>query len=215
MTFDMPDVDDFEDISCPDFFKLEDKWVLICISHPRGARYYIGEWDGKQFKPESHHRMNWPGGSYFAPETVLDDQGRRILWAWVIDRKEGYSTGMFAMPRVLELADDKLSLNFAPPKEIEQLRHNPKQENPFTVEAGRSVTLDRVKGKIMELDITIAPQESRHFGIRVFCSEDGREQTAIVIDREMNTIKIDMSQSSLDNPKYYEFVMPWAYTPGL
>ena len=47
MAFDMPDVDDFEDISCPDFFKLDDKWVLVCISHIRGARYYIGKWDGK------------------------------------------------------------------------------------------------------------------------------------------------------------------------
>ncbi|MEJ0101307.1 MAG: glycoside hydrolase family 32 protein [Bacteroidota bacterium] len=65
MVKDLPGVDEFEDISCPDFFKLGDKWVLVCISHTRGARYYIGEWNGKQFKPESHHRMNWPGGSFF------------------------------------------------------------------------------------------------------------------------------------------------------
>jgi sucrose-6-phosphate hydrolase SacC (GH32 family) len=50
MAHNIPGVDDFEDISCPDFFKIGDKWVLICISHGRGARYYIGTWDGKQFK---------------------------------------------------------------------------------------------------------------------------------------------------------------------
>ena len=125
MAFDMPDVDDFEDISCPDFFKMDDKWVLVCISHMRGARYYIGKWDGKQFTPESHHRMNWPGGTFFAPETLLDDKGRRILWAWVLDRKSGVSSGTMSMPRVLTLSKDKLSLNIEPPKEIKDLRYEP------------------------------------------------------------------------------------------
>ena len=27
-----------EDISCPNFFKLGDKWMLLCISHIRGCR---------------------------------------------------------------------------------------------------------------------------------------------------------------------------------
>ena len=131
MAFDMPDVDDFEDISCPDFFKMEDKWVLVCISHIRGARYYIGKWDGKQFTPESHHRMNWPGGTFFAPETLLDDKGRRILWAWVLDRKSGVSSGTMSMPRVLTLSKDKLSLNIEPPKEIKDLRYGHMEEKPF------------------------------------------------------------------------------------
>jgi len=125
MTHDMPDVDDFEDVSCPDFFKLEDKWVLVCISHPRGARYYIGEWDGEQFRPEIHRRMNWPGGTFFAPETLLDGKGRRILWAWVLDRKSGVSSGTMSMPRVLTLAEDKRSLNINPPGEVELLRYQP------------------------------------------------------------------------------------------
>ena len=100
MAFDMPDVDDFEDISCPDFFKMDDKWVLVCISHIRGARYYIGKWDGKIFTPESHHRMNLAAEELsFAPETLLDDKGRRILWAWVLDRKSGVSSGTMSMPQ--------------------------------------------------------------------------------------------------------------------
>ena len=207
MTSNMPDVDDFEDISCPDFFKIDDKWVLVCISHIRGARYYIGKWDGKQFTPESHHRMNWPGGTCFAPETLLDDKGRRILWTWVLDRKSGVSSGTMSMPRVLTLSKDKLSLNIEPPKEIKDLRYSPVQEKPVKIAAGQSVTLKNIAGNVLELHATIEPGKAKRFGVKVFCSEDGREQTPVIIDREKNIIRIDMTKSSLNKPEYREFVM--------
>jgi sucrose-6-phosphate hydrolase SacC (GH32 family) len=57
----MPDATIGEDISCANFFPLGDKWMLLCISHPFGCRYYLGDWDAKaeQFVPEKHGRMNW------------------------------------------------------------------------------------------------------------------------------------------------------------
>ena len=35
--------------------------MLLCISHPFGCRYYLGDWDAEveQFIPETHNRMNW------------------------------------------------------------------------------------------------------------------------------------------------------------
>ena len=210
MTHNMPDVDSFEDISCPDFFQLGDKWVLLCISHSRGARYYIGTWNGKQFTPESHFRMNWPGGTMFAPETLKDDSGRRILWAWVLDRKSGVSSGTMSMPRVLSLSEDKLSLNLKPPKEVELLRYNKMQEKSFVVSSHQTISLSNVSGNSLEIDIVIDPKEAKRFGLKVFCSKDGREQTPIIIDRERNLLQIDMSHSSLDKPEYNEFAMAFA-----
>ena len=210
MTYNMPDVNDFEDISCPDFFKLGDKWVLLCISHSRGARYYIGTWDGKKFNPESHHRMNWPGGTIFAPETLLDDQGRRIMWAWVLDRKSGVSSGTMSMPRVLTLAPDKLSLIIEPPKEVERLRVNKMVEQPFTVDGGQSVLLNNISGNMMEMDITIDPGQAKRFGVKLFCSNDGVEQTPVLIDRTKNLLQVDMQKSGINHPVYEEFAMVFA-----
>jgi len=207
LTNDLPGVDEFEDVSCPDFFKLDNKWVLVCISHTRGARYYIGDWNGKQFKPEYHHRMNWPGGSMFAPETLLDNKGRRILWAWVLDRKSGVSSGTMSMPRVLTLSKDKKSLNINPAKEIESQRYQPVSEQPFTVAAQQSETLKNVSGNILEMDLLIDPLKAKRFGVKVFCSEDGQEQTPIIIDIEKKILQIDMRTSSLTKPDYNEFVM--------
>lgn len=207
MTHELPGVDDFEDISCPDFFKIGDKWVLLCISHTRGARYYIGDWNGKQFKPEYHHRMNWPGGTFFAPETLLDDKGRRILWAWVVDSKSGVSSGTMSMPRVLTLAKDKKSLNIEPTKEIESLRYQPQLAKPFSVEARKSVTIPGIAGNSLELNLVIDPGQAKRFGVKVYSSGDGQEETPIIIDTEKKIIQIDMRKSSLDKINYKVFAM--------
>jgi beta-fructofuranosidase len=79
------DVSPHEDVSCPDFFPLGDKWVLLCISHELGCRYYVGEWRNEQFFPELHERMSYSDNTFFAPESLLDPSGRRILWAWIFD----------------------------------------------------------------------------------------------------------------------------------
>ena len=81
----VPGVASDEDMSCPDLCKLGDKHVLLCISHRMGCRYYIGEWRDEQFQPESHGQMSWVDNTFFAPESLLDNKGRRIMWAWLMD----------------------------------------------------------------------------------------------------------------------------------
>ena len=154
--------------------------------------------------------MNWPGGTMFAPETLLDDQGRRIMWAWVLDRKSGVSSGTMSMPRVLTLSKDKLSLVIEPPKEIDRLRYDAMEEKPFTVNAGQSVTLNKVSGNMLEMDILIDPGQAKKFGVKVFSSKDGVEQTPIIIDRNRKIMQIDMQKSGLNRPVYEEFAMAFA-----
>ena len=91
----LPDVARGEDISCPNFFPIGGRWMLLCISHHLGCRYYIGDWDAEaeQFVPARHGRMNWRRESqslfgmaswrvdFFAPESVLTPDGRRVMWA--------------------------------------------------------------------------------------------------------------------------------------
>ena len=129
------------------------------------------------------------------------------MWAWVLDRKLGVSSGTMTIPRVLTLSTDKLSLNIDPPKEVEKLRYSPAEEKPFSVDGGQSVTLNNIKGQTLEIDITIDPGQAKRFGVEVFSSKDGNEHTPIVIDRNKDILQIDMSASSLDNPDYNEFIM--------
>jgi len=222
MTREMPDVDDdHEDVSCPDFFKLGNKHALLCISHERGARIYLGEWKDNQFHPEVHQRMNWPGGTCFAPESLLDDRGRRIMWAWVLDRRErlhirdieepplhGWS-GTMTLPRVLSLDDDG-TLGIEPIEELERLRWNERRKSNLTVGDDETVPLDGIAGNTMELLLEIDPGDAEAFGIKVCASPDRQEETLIEYNPSKEQLTVDFEKSSLDESiKHYYYTMFW------
>ena len=113
-----------EDCACPDFFPLGDRHALLCISHPRGARCYLGRYRNGTFFPEEHHRMNWPGGACFAPESLLDDKAGAFLGLGpgpAAAGKAAFGLGVMTLPRVLSLARDG-SLRIEPAEELESLR---------------------------------------------------------------------------------------------
>ncbi|MHC4188006.1 MAG: glycoside hydrolase family 32 protein, partial [Planctomycetota bacterium] len=208
-----------EDVSCADMFKIGDKHMLLCISHRIGCRYYLGEWKDEQFYPDLHQRMNWSGGTCFAPESMLDDKGRRIMWAWVLDRREelhkrdfsnppkyGWS-GTMTLPRVLSLDDDG-TLLIKPIEELEQLRMRPKQHKNITVKDGESIRLEDIAGNTIELELVIEPGSAEAFGLKVCSSPDGEEQTVIECNPSAKNIRIDLEKSSLDKSiKHYEMCM--------
>ena len=43
--------------------------------------------------------MTWNGKSFFAPESLLTKDGRRVMWAWLVDLPIDPS-GVQSLPRV-------------------------------------------------------------------------------------------------------------------
>ena len=121
---------DYEDVSCPDFFKMNGKDVLMHISHARGWQYEIGNFDGKIFHPEHYGRMNFAGGQFFAGESYYDNKGRRVLMGWVLDAmltssvKELGWSGTMSLPRIVTMSDDKTELYSEIPEEMNTLRYH-------------------------------------------------------------------------------------------
>ena len=199
-----------EDVSCPDLFELDGKHVLLCISHRLGCRYYVGDWKDEQFHPESHAQMSWVDNSFFAPESLVDDQGRRIMWAWILDEplfgartRHGWS-GTLSLPRVLSLGDDAL-LRMDVPEDIEALRYGELRKGPFVVPADEEVPLDGVAGNSLELHIEMESAEASHFGVKVCASPDGQESTSIFYDAGEKLLKVDTRRSGPeDTPKAVE-----------
>ncbi len=212
LSHDMPDVEPDEDISCPDMFQLGDKLVLLCISHKHGARYYFGRFENEQFHPEEHFRMNWPGGTCFAPETLLDDRDRRIFWAWAFGGSPSDEIGSpssMTLPRVLSIGEDG-RMRIEPVEEIDSLRRDHRRFEPGPVDPGTEVGLDEIRGDCMELRVAIDPQEAARCGVLVRCSPDGQEQTAIAYDAQQKILRIDVDKSSLDRSRMPKaFVMDW------
>ncbi len=199
-----------EDVSCADFFKIGDQHMLLCISHRLGCRYYLGEWKDEKFHPTFHERMSWVDNSFFAPESLLDDRGRRIMWAWIFDRA-GFKTrmeygwsGTMSLPRVLSLGGDGV-LHMDVPREIERLRYNPRKKENITLKADTDLPLDGISGNSIELAIEMNAKGASQLGIKVCCSPEGEEQTLVFYDRAEKKLKVDTRKSSAtEGPKNIE-----------
>jgi beta-fructofuranosidase len=199
-----------EDVSCADLFELDGKDVLLGISHRIGCRYYVGEWKDEQFYPETHAQMSWVDNSFFAPESLVDDKGRRIMWAWIMDgpefemrQKHGWS-GTMSLPRVLTLGDDGL-LRMDVPEEIEALRYDAVRKSNLEVPGDTEVQVEGVDGNSLELIIEMDSDQASQFGVKVCVSPDGQEETSIFYDVSEGRLKVDTRKSGPeDTPKTVE-----------
>jgi sucrose-6-phosphate hydrolase SacC (GH32 family) len=180
-----------EDISCANMFKIGDKWMLLCISHKLGARYYLGDFKDEKFLPDHHAMMNWWGWDFFAPESLLTPDGRRVMWSWctppikswgqkgkvsdlasLMEGDKKIQPGIQSLPRELSLPEDGV-LRIKPLRELEKLRSDPKQERNITVKSDTEYLLKEMSGDTMELEIVLDAPSARDFGIKVLCAKDG------------------------------------------
>jgi sucrose-6-phosphate hydrolase SacC (GH32 family) len=183
---DLADAAEDLDVACPNFFPIGGKHMLLCISHHKGCRYYIGEWKNERFTPDVHGRMNWHAQDFFAPESLLTPDGRRVMWAWIAGKAP--QTGIQSLPRELDLPDDGI-LRIRPLRELETLRANERREEGVVVDSG-SHLIEGIAGDALELAATIRPSTARRFGIRVHGDSRGAGGVDITVDLDANTLSI-------------------------
>jgi beta-fructofuranosidase len=170
---DMPNlgVDKNEDVSCANMFRIGNKWMLLCISHRLGCRYYLGDFKDEKFLPDFHAMMNWRRWDFFAPESLLTEDGRRVMWAWC--NMPGAQTAIQSLPRELSLPADGV-LRIRPLREMEKLRSGETDEGELSVKSDSSVRLAHLAGDLVELSVTIKPTTAKEFGVSVFCDAAGK-----------------------------------------
>jgi beta-fructofuranosidase len=189
-----------EDVSCADLFRLGNKYALVCISHRLGCRYYLGEWKNEQFYPDFHAQMSWVDNEFFARESLKDDKGRRIMWAWLMSYAEfgqrwdkGWA-GTMSLPRVLCLDQDG-QLLMDVPEEIKALRYRPFKKEAFAVQPGADQVIDGIKGNSLELAIDMDGADASEYGVKVCVSPDGQEETVVSYNALEGKLKIDTRKS--------------------
>lgn len=187
---DMPDVQKDEDISCPNFFRIGNKRMLLCISHNKGCRYYLGEWKNEKFVPEVHQRMNWHGWDFFAPESLLTPDGRRVMWAWCnIGDGLPLQTAIQSLPRELSLPRDGV-LRIKPLRELEMLRWDEQRMSNVPVDSGKPILLEGIAGDALELNITLRPGTAARFGVHVYCDRNGTNGLPIMVEPASKTLSL-------------------------
>ena len=144
--------------------------------------------------------MTWNDQAYFAPEALIDDKGRQIMWAWVFDdrpenvQSAGGWTGTYGLPRSLWLGGDG-SLRISPVKELENLRLTEKAESNFLVKDNVEMVRNDLGFELLELELVIAPGGGNIFGVKVCRSANGEEETVISYDRESKKLLVDTRNS--------------------
>ena len=184
-----------EDLSCANMFRLGDKWVLLCISHKLGCRYFIGDFKDEQFLPEQHGMMNWASWNFFAPESLLTPDARRVMWAWCSTRGASRSlgkklqTGIQSLPRELSLSEEGI-LRIKPLRELEKLRTDEKHKENLTVKSDTTHLLKGMAGDTMELEIVLEAPSAREFGVKVLCDKDGNNGFTISSAKGSKTLNV-------------------------
>ena len=186
-----------EDISCANTFKIGDKWMLLCISHRLGCRYYLGDFEDEKYLPDHHAKMNWRNTNwedghqgdliYFAPESMLTKDGRRVMWAWLIG--DVFPSGVQSLPRELTLTDDD-RLMMKPLRELKKLRYNEMSWEDLEVQRGRDYHLEKITGDALELKVTFEAPLPEKFGISMLGDQKARENMQLVFGSSRDSFRM-------------------------
>ncbi len=204
-----PGVDDWpdatEDDMCPSFWplpdqkcdgRLTDRYFQLFISHNKGAQYYIGALDGETLIPEQHGRFSWADNTFFAPEALIDDRNRQIMWCWLMGNpnnameKYGWS-GVYNFPRQVWLENGELRMS--PVEELDVLQSHP-QTIPVGVMSGRKA-LEVKNGASFRLRARIDMRDASRAGVSLRIDEKSGEHTDIYYDRREGRLTMDATQS--------------------
>jgi len=177
-----------EDISCGNMFKIGDKWMLLCISHPKGARYYLGDFRDEKYLPTFHAMLSFGSNQCFAPESVLTRDGRRVMWAWLLNMPIA-PTGVQALPRELELPADGV-LRIRPLRELAQLRYDARTREGLTVKDGTAAPVPEATDDAMELEVTFTAPIPREVGMDLLGDDRGADGIRIAAGTRRDTLQV-------------------------
>lgn len=191
---------------CPDCFEIDGRRVLVSsimackdesLVLPQPVVYMIGyEKDGK-FCAQTPMRDIDRGLDFYAPQTCLAPDGRRLLIGWAHAwgcetpmHKLGHGwTGTMTLMRECWIKND--SLYQRPIREIESRRRNEAVRENLLIE--KKMQLDECSGPCREMILDIDVSETDSFGICLM--ETGEECVVLSYNRQAGKLTIDRSAS--------------------
>ena len=195
---------------CPDFFPLDGKCVLVVSPQemrPMGLEFHagggtaalLGTYDKEQFRftRERVQAIDY-GIDFYAPQTLETCDGRRVMIAWMqnwatvsAQRSGAKLFGEMTLPRELHIRDGRLIQN--PVRELETYRRNRTVHENVKV-AEKEITLPGICGRVLDMTVTIRPDEGGYRRFTLKLAKDGDFCTEISYCPDTDTVRIDRSR---------------------
>lgn len=198
---------------CPDVFSLDGKTVLL--TSPQDTRAdqleglsgncgiaVVGTVDPEtgKLREEWIQPMDY-GIDFYAHQSVKTTDGRRVMIGWMQNwdacgerNPKQKWFGQMTLPRELTIRDGRILQ--MPIRELASFRKHPVKAEDLPVSG--CVRLPGVRGRIVDLDMTIRPDESEAFStfeLRFAENEDGSRYCSLTYDRKNGTLSISRLHS--------------------
>ncbi len=204
-----------DDLACPYFWPIGDRYILLFFSHYSGGQYMLGDYDKERnkFVPTSHGYFNHgpvrPGGVH-APSATPDGEGGVVtifnINAPRINPSKGWNQIMSSPMRLTLRDSDELGIE--PAGDFESLRYNHRSVKQVTLPANQEIVLEDISGNAMELKAKINPKDAQHIELNVLKSPDREEYTRITFynntgfrkrdsGNQQSMLSIDTNNSSI------------------
>ena len=198
---------------CPDFLQMDGKWVLLTSPQdmlPQGFEYHNGDGtlcligslnEQKDTFTDEHSQSIDYGIDFYAPQTILTQDGRRVMIGWMQNwdtcNVKGYSNpwfGQMSLPRELSIKNGRLYQT--PVRELEELRRNRVACKNEIFSGLKQV--DGVSGRRVDMEITVRPavvengvprDMYRKFAVRF--AQNDKYQTSLSFHPSDSIMKID------------------------
>lgn len=196
---------------CVDMFRIGDDdaagpdilvfsaWDDGVTHHPL---YWSGRYEGDRFTPSALHRLDLGGRYFYAPQSMRDELGRRLLFGWLQEGRPdsaavaaGWS-GVMSLPRVVTAAPDG-SIRQSPAPEVDALRAEMLIEQTLALGEEPAQT---AAGDQLDIELRLVLADGGAATIALRATDDGAEQTLLRLRRTGRTaeLSLDRSRSSLD-----------------
>ncbi|WP_334074243.1 MULTISPECIES: glycoside hydrolase family 32 protein [Paenibacillus] len=196
---------------CPDLFPLGDKYVLMLSPQRMPAQgeqyrnlhstmYMVGEFDPEtgSFHPTSQAQVDH-GFDFYAPQSAVDDKGRRIVIGWMemweqdIPTQHGHHwAGAMSLPRVV--VPDGNRILFQPVLEVESWRTALYELGETRLDG--EIPLN-TSGDCYELQVEFEPGTATQFGLKLRTDGTGKEETVIAYETSGGMLCIDRDRSGV------------------
>ena len=158
---------------CPDFFPLDGKQVLFVSPQdmlPKEFEYHngngtvcmTGRMDGDRFIEEHDQAIDY-GIDFYAPQTILTPDGRRVMIGWMQNwdtcKTTGYEDrpwfGQMSLPRELFLKNGRLYQQ--PIRELARYRSGNVEYRDVLLDGEK--TLEGIEGRVIEMELRLRPAD--------------------------------------------------------